>query len=381
MGRNTRANIRPILAYNPATGEFREFVSIYEAARDLGVAYPGVLSAVERVGGTVDGWQVFDKPEKIRDRIEQLKKELYLVEDLIAMKEALWGSESDSIIKSKREQEKSVWDGLQQYYSHLGGKGENQPKATDIEPKQEDESALNTLTSWPANESIEDDSKKPECKDDNESIRRSDSSFLQTEIEDCGFSVRALNCLRSAGVKTVSELISCTMSDLVSIPHFGRKCLNEVLLFKERNKKAIRGIVEEIQEEPQLESRIEEKNYYDFFFAMRSISLKATMRFYPKDKRFVLLAGSGICCQSTNSIRPIIISLRNKVLSSPTLVTLVSPDVATLNEDFEMPYASSDAAIQFCSGTARLGREAWILEDGQPFGKFSRKKKKKENGR
>jgi DNA-directed RNA polymerase subunit alpha len=53
-------------------------------------------------------------------------------------------------------------------------------------------------------------------------------------VEDLWLSIRAGNCLRGAGIKTVSELVMKTQEELLGIRNFGRKCLYEV-------KEAIKG--------------------------------------------------------------------------------------------------------------------------------------------
>jgi DNA-directed RNA polymerase alpha subunit len=58
----------------------------------------------------------------------------------------------------------------------------------------------------------------PSAEDDNASI----------PIEILDLSVRSKNCLREANIKTISELLSKNDKELLSIPHFGRKCLYEI---------------------------------------------------------------------------------------------------------------------------------------------------------
>jgi DNA-directed RNA polymerase subunit alpha len=47
-------------------------------------------------------------------------------------------------------------------------------------------------------------------------------------IEDLNFSVRSANCLQSADIKYVGELVQKTESDLLKTKNFGRKSLNEI---------------------------------------------------------------------------------------------------------------------------------------------------------
>jgi hypothetical protein len=56
-------------------------------------------------------------------------------------------------------------------------------------------------------------------------IRRPTS---QTMIADLELSVRAYNCLKAASIETLDELLKLKPSELMDLPHFGRKCLNEI---------------------------------------------------------------------------------------------------------------------------------------------------------
>jgi len=50
----------------------------------------------------------------------------------------------------------------------------------------------------------------------------------QMTIADMELSVRAYNCLKAAPIETLDELLSWKPSQLMDLPHFGRKCLNEI---------------------------------------------------------------------------------------------------------------------------------------------------------
>jgi len=51
---------------------------------------------------------------------------------------------------------------------------------------------------------------------------------LFRSIEDLNFSVRSANCLQSADLKYVGELVQKTENDLLKTKNFGRKSLNEI---------------------------------------------------------------------------------------------------------------------------------------------------------
>ena len=51
---------------------------------------------------------------------------------------------------------------------------------------------------------------------------------LSLTIDDLELSARSLNCLKKAGIDTVSTLISKDMSDLIQIKNFGKKSADEI---------------------------------------------------------------------------------------------------------------------------------------------------------
>jgi DNA-directed RNA polymerase alpha subunit len=53
-------------------------------------------------------------------------------------------------------------------------------------------------------------------------------SLLDEQIDTLEISVRAYNCFVSLNIKTIRDLIQHTESDLLRVPNFGRKSLNEV---------------------------------------------------------------------------------------------------------------------------------------------------------
>lgn len=48
------------------------------------------------------------------------------------------------------------------------------------------------------------------------------------QIEKLNFSVRVQNCFKSVGVTTVGDLLKYTEQDLLNIPNFGKRSLEEV---------------------------------------------------------------------------------------------------------------------------------------------------------
>ena len=51
---------------------------------------------------------------------------------------------------------------------------------------------------------------------------------LEMSIEDLELSVRSFNCLKRAGISTVEDLTSKTISDMMKVRNLGKKSLDEV---------------------------------------------------------------------------------------------------------------------------------------------------------
>lgn len=61
-------------------------------------------------------------------------------------------------------------------------------------------------------------------------------NLLKTSIEDLNLSVRAYNCLKSANIATIGELVSKEESELLKFRNFGKKSLNELIeVVEEKN--------------------------------------------------------------------------------------------------------------------------------------------------
>lgn len=81
--------------------------------------------------------------------------------------------------------------------------------------------------------------------DENEIIQNDDETeeedeavkmLLSTSIDDLELSVRSNNCLKSASIRTLGELINKTEADLSKTKNFGKKSLDEIIgKLKERN--------------------------------------------------------------------------------------------------------------------------------------------------
>ena len=67
-------------------------------------------------------------------------------------------------------------------------------------------------------------------EDENSSLNsETESNIEDMKIEELDFTVRSYNCLKKAGVNTISDLISMTYVELLKIKNLGRKSLNEII--------------------------------------------------------------------------------------------------------------------------------------------------------
>jgi DNA-directed RNA polymerase subunit alpha len=67
------------------------------------------------------------------------------------------------------------------------------------------------------------------------------SSYDDTPIEELELGVRSYNCLKREGVETVGDLISKSEQELMCIPNFGRKSIEEVRERLEKNNLKLKG--------------------------------------------------------------------------------------------------------------------------------------------
>jgi DNA-directed RNA polymerase subunit alpha len=51
---------------------------------------------------------------------------------------------------------------------------------------------------------------------------------LKTELVDLDLSVRALNCLKAADIRTLAELVTYDVADMLKFRNFGKKSLSEI---------------------------------------------------------------------------------------------------------------------------------------------------------
>ncbi|MDG5768297.1 DNA-directed RNA polymerase subunit alpha [Balneolales bacterium ANBcel1] len=83
-------------------------------------------------------------------------------------------------------------------------------------------------------EQIEEPFTQQEDEVDAEKVRI--ANMLKTSIEDLNLSVRAYNCLKSANINTIAELVSKDETELLKFRNFGRKSLAELMeVIEEKN--------------------------------------------------------------------------------------------------------------------------------------------------
>ena len=51
---------------------------------------------------------------------------------------------------------------------------------------------------------------------------------LQLSTSEMGLPVRTTNCLDEHGISTIGDLLKCTREELIAVPNFGEKTLEEV---------------------------------------------------------------------------------------------------------------------------------------------------------
>lgn len=70
---------RKVIAINEETGERREFSGTYEASKLLGCTNTAIRNSILD-GHAVMGWRMYDTPDRIRERIKELKKQIKMLE-------------------------------------------------------------------------------------------------------------------------------------------------------------------------------------------------------------------------------------------------------------------------------------------------------------
>ena len=80
--------------------------------------------------------------------------------------------------------------------------------------------------------------------DDNSETNVQDTAMLLT-VDDLELSARSSNCLKRAGIQSVSELIKMDMSELIQIKNFGKKSAEEINSKLSQYDLSLKGSVED----------------------------------------------------------------------------------------------------------------------------------------
>jgi hypothetical protein len=75
----------------------------------------------------------------------------------------------------------------------------------------------------------------PEMLLNNDISKTNEKNILSMRITDCDLSVRALCCLKAAGIETVGDLARCNKYDLLKYRNFGKRSLSELDDFLTKN--------------------------------------------------------------------------------------------------------------------------------------------------
>ncbi|MCY4516922.1 MAG: DNA-directed RNA polymerase subunit alpha [Acidimicrobiaceae bacterium] len=83
------------------------------------------------------------------------------------------------------------------------------------------------------------------------------ASDLERPIEDLGLSERARNCLKRAQFNTIGELLDQSVEELMTVPNFGQKSLDEVIEKLDERGLALRGMSPSADAEAEAEAEAE----------------------------------------------------------------------------------------------------------------------------
>ncbi len=99
------------------------------------------------------------------------------------------------------------------------------------------------------------------------------------------------------------------------------------------------------------------ENYHDFKLIMTKKGIDASLRYYPVDKRYVILSGSYLIATDSKILPKGVADLRKTLLSSKSKA-LRKDDTYILLLEIELPVSSPSTAASFCTATAMQGTTA-----------------------
>ena len=106
-------------------------------------------------------------------------------------------------------------------------------------------------------------------------------------------------------------------------------------------------------------------SFEEFTMELPQSGLKAVLRFYRTNNRYVITAGSNIISKTWNSCSKGMQAFRIQVIENKKL-SRKNGDLCTLLQDIDIPETSCSpsGAASFCSGTSYQGTEAWKDKEG-----------------
>ena len=93
-----------------------------------------------------------------------------------------------------------------------------------------------------------------------------DSEVLQQNINTLDLSIRTKNCLNAAGILLIKDLIAKTETDLLKLPNFGTKCLNEIKALISNKNLALGSDISNLETQESFETK---KKYPDEIWLVR----------------------------------------------------------------------------------------------------------------
>lgn len=122
---------------------------------------------------------------------------------------------------------------------------------------------------------------------------------------------------------------------------------------------------EETDEKPLIANDSSHGDFHLFRLQMKGID--ASLRYYPLEQRFVIVAGSLIRKEATNSFKnQAAIAKRNEVISNNSLSTDRGESIELLH-DVEFNVETPNTPTQFCTARSTNATEALIDENGRSF--------------
>lgn len=111
-----------------------------------------------------------------------------------------------------------------------------------------------------------------------------------------------------------------------------------------------------------------EEDGMEFTFALPQSGMEATLLFFKKSKRYVIVAGSTIVAKTTEGCSKGMQDFRKQIINN-SKQSQQKGELCLLLKDIEIPETSCSpsGAASFCAGTSRRGTEDWRDKDGNKY--------------